>query len=87
MRAELRGERLVALFVLAWLAFHPPILNLFAVKTTLFGWPVLYLYILFAWAAAIGLTALIVSRPEEPPGQDRAAETRPGPGPGQAPEA
>ncbi len=76
MRAELRGERLVALFILAWLAFHPPILNLFAVNATVFGWPVLYLYILAAWAAVIGLTTLIVNRPEEPQAPERG-DSRP----------
>lgn len=77
MRAGLRGERLVALFFLAWIAFHPPILNLFAVNATVFGWPVLYLYILAAWAAVIGLVALIVNWPEEPQAPERGGDTRP----------
>ncbi|MGQ0677941.1 MAG: hypothetical protein ACT4N4_17910 [Rhodospirillales bacterium] len=79
MRSVLRGERLVALFIFAWIAFHPPILNLFAVKATVLGWPVLYLYILAAWAAVIALVALIAGRQEESPGPERAGEHRPGP--------
>ena len=68
MRSGLRVERLVALFILAWLLFHPPILNLFAVKATVLGWPVLYIYVLAAWAVVIALTALIVSRRDDAPG-------------------
>ena len=78
MRAGLRGERLVALFILAWIAFHPPILNLFAVNATVLGWPVLYLYILAAWAAVIGLVALIVNRPDEQ-APERTGDARQGP--------
>lgn len=77
MRAELRGERLVALFILACLAFHPPILNLFAVNATVFGWPLLYLYILAAWAAVIALTALIVNSADEPQVPERGGDVRP----------
>lgn len=76
MRAGLRGERLVALFILAWLAFHPPILNLFGVKATVLGWPVLYLYLFATWAAVIALTALIVSRREDAQVPERASETQ-----------
>ncbi len=79
MRASLRGERLVALFILAWIAFHPPILNLFAVNATVLGWPVLYLYILAAWAAVIGLVALIVNRPDEQQAPERTGDARQGP--------
>lgn len=77
MRTVMRGERLVALFFLAWFAFHPPILNLFAINATLFGWPVLYLYILSAWAAVIALVALIATREDETPTAERSGDGRP----------
>jgi len=65
MRAGLRGERLVALFILAAVAFHPPILNLFAVDSAVFGLPLLYLYVFAAWAVVIALIALITGTTEE----------------------
>ena len=74
MRQGQRGERLVALFVAAWLAFHPPLVTLFGVKATLFGLPVLYVYLFAVWGAVIALTALIVGREEE----DGALGTRAG---------
>lgn len=63
----LRGERLVALFLLGWMAFNPPILGLFGVPTTVLGLPLLYLYLFAAWAAVILLAGLAVSRREEEP--------------------
>jgi hypothetical protein len=77
MRAGLRGERLVALFILAAVAFHPPIVNLFAVGATVLGWPLLYLYVFVAWAAVIALIALITGRADEPP--ERSGDAKPAP--------
>lgn len=62
MRHGLRGERLVALFILAWLAFHPPIVTLFGVNATVLGLPMLYLYLFAAWLLVIALTGLVVGR-------------------------
>jgi len=78
MQAGLRGERLVALFILAAVAFHPPILNLFAVGTTVLGWPFLYLYVFAAWAVVIALTALITGRAKEP-SPERGGDAKPAP--------
>ncbi len=58
----LKAERLVALFLAGWIAFNPPILGLFGVPVTVFGVPLLYLYLFAGWAGVIGLAALIVER-------------------------
>ncbi len=57
-----RGERLTALFVFAFLLFNYPLLSLFSLDTTLFGLPVLYLYLFCSWALVIAATARILRR-------------------------
>jgi hypothetical protein len=57
-----RGERLIALFLLALVLFNPPLLHAFGAPGTLFGWPVLHLAIFGAWGAVILLLALAVER-------------------------
>lgn len=47
----------VVLFVVALLAFNPPVLSIFSVPELMFGIPTLYLYIFVAWAAVIALLA------------------------------
>jgi hypothetical protein len=59
---DLRGQRLVALCLLGLLLFNYPLLAVFNVPSMLFGVPVLYLYFLLAWAALIGLMALVIER-------------------------
>jgi hypothetical protein len=56
------NQRLVALFILGCVLFNYPLLSLFNVPTTLFGIPVLYVYVFAAWAALIGLLAWIMER-------------------------
>ncbi len=55
------AEWSVVLFIVALLAFNPPVLSIFSVPELIFGIPILYLYIFLAWAAAIVLLALNVS--------------------------
>ncbi len=62
VRTEQRGQRLAALFLLGCLLFNYPLLQLFARDGAIFGIPVLYCYIFGAWAALIGLMALVVER-------------------------
>lgn len=62
------AEWSVVLFIVALLAFNPPVLSIFSVPELIFGVPILYLYIFFAWAAAIVLLALNVSGLTEPEG-------------------
>ena len=64
VRTEQRGQRLAALFLLGCLLFNYPLLQLFARDGTLFGIPQLYCYVFGAWAALIGLMALVVERHE-----------------------
>ena len=56
-----RRDRLVALFALGVVLFNPPLLWLFA-DTTLFGWPLLFVYLFFAWGMFVAMIALTVER-------------------------
>ena len=60
--STVRGQRLVALFLLGVLLFNYPLLAVFNRSAEVLGIPVLYAYIFFAWAALIGLLALVVER-------------------------
>jgi len=62
MSDETRGQRFSALCMLGMLLFNYPILALFNVPGSLFGVPALYAYIFLAWAALIGLMALVAAR-------------------------
>ncbi len=61
---DIRGQRLVALCLLGILLFSYPLLAVFNVPATIFGIPVLYAYFFVAWAALIGLMALVIERRE-----------------------
>lgn len=54
------GQRLAALCMLGMLVFNFPVLALFNVPGTLFGIPLLYAYVFFAWAVLIALMAFVV---------------------------
>ena len=62
MLSLLKGPRLAALFLLGMLLFNYPLLQLFARDGTVLGLPILYCYVFCAWAALIGLMALVVER-------------------------
>jgi len=62
MRPTIRSQRLAALFLLGALLFNYPLLAVFNRTAEVFGIPVLYAYIFFAWALLIGLLALVVER-------------------------
>jgi hypothetical protein len=59
---QLKGQRLIALFLLGCLLFNYPLLALFSQDNTLWGIPILYIYIFSAWAALIGLMALVIEQ-------------------------
>jgi len=59
---DVRGQRLAALALLGVLLFNYPLLAVFNVQATLLGVPVLYAYFFVAWAALIGLMALVIER-------------------------
>ncbi len=75
----LRGERLVGLFLLGWFALNPPILGLFGTPATVFGLPLLYLYLFAVWAGIILLAALAIRGGEDtgPPSAGEDAPARP----------
>jgi len=50
------------LFLLGVLLFNYPLLQLFARDSAVLGVPLLYCYVFCAWAALIGLMALVVER-------------------------
>lgn len=56
-----RKDRLVGLFALGLVLFNPPVLWLFA-GATVFGWPLLFVYLFCAWVALTAMVALTVER-------------------------
>ncbi len=56
------NERLLALVLTGVIALNYPFISLFSEAATLFGIPVLYLYLFFVWSVFIFLVALIVAR-------------------------
>ncbi|HEX7007069.1 MAG TPA: hypothetical protein VF274_08020 [Alphaproteobacteria bacterium] len=56
-----RRDRLISLFVLGLLLFNPPLLDLFS-GGTVFGWPLLFVYLFAAWALVIAAAAAVVER-------------------------
>lgn len=62
-RRESRAhERSLALFAAGIVAFTPPLLMLFDRKVTVFGLPLLYLYLFTVWALLIALAGRIAVR-------------------------
>ncbi len=49
----MRSQRLVALFLLGVVLFNYPVLSLFSREGTVLGLPLLFAYLLSAWAAFI----------------------------------
>jgi hypothetical protein len=58
--SSLKGQRLAALFLLGCLLFNYPLLQLFSRDGAILGIPLIYCYVFGAWAALIGLMALVV---------------------------
>jgi hypothetical protein len=56
---ESKGQRFMALCMLGMVLFNYPILALFNVSGSLFGVPVLYVYLFIAWAALVALMAYV----------------------------
>jgi hypothetical protein len=62
MGSSLKGQRLVALFLLGCLLLNYPLFALFSGSATIFGVPVLFAYVFFVWALLIALMAVVVER-------------------------
>ena len=63
MKDRRKSERLVALALLGFLLFNYPLLSLFSTGDTVFGVPLLYVYLFASWALLIGLMALVSRKP------------------------
>jgi len=55
-------DRLIGLFLLAGVLFNYPVLSLFNTPASVFGVPLLYVFVFVAWAAVIALAAWIMHR-------------------------
>jgi hypothetical protein len=77
IRRGLTSERLIGLFLFGLLLFTPPLIGVVDKAYLIGGIPVLYLYLFVVWAMLIGMTALIVERPQ---GDDDSADSEPVPG-------
>ena len=62
MSDDAKAQRFLALCMLGLVLFNYPVLALFNVPGTLLGVPVLYAYLFIAWAALIGLMAVVARR-------------------------
>lgn len=62
MRKGLAGQRLVAVFIAGVLLFNYPLMSLFDRPITVFGLPLLHVYLFLAWLGLIVAIAWIVER-------------------------
>jgi hypothetical protein len=65
IRPSIKGQRLVALFLLGFLLLNFPLLNLFAGPARVLGIPVLYAYVFAVWALLIGLMVWVVEKGDD----------------------
>lgn len=61
-----RNDRLIALFLLGVALFAPPLIRVFGAPVTIFGCPLLFIYIFLAWTVVVALIAFDVERRNEP---------------------
>ena len=61
-----KNKRLVALFLFGFVLLNYPILSLFNINISVFGLPLVYIYIFGIWGLLIFLSALVMSRSKEP---------------------
>ena len=55
------AERLTAIAALGFLLFVPPLITVFDRGAQVAGVPVIWVYLLVAWAVIIGLVAIVVA--------------------------
>jgi hypothetical protein len=79
---SLGAQRLVALFVVGWLLFNFPLLQLWDREATVFGIPLFPAALFIAWGAVIAALGWIAERGlEEERGGEAPAPPPPGRGP------
>jgi hypothetical protein len=61
-----KSKRLVALFLFGFVLLNFPILSLLNLNITVFGLPLVYIYIFGVWGLLIFLAALVISRSTAP---------------------
>lgn len=61
-KQSLRGQRLVALFLVGMVLLNYPLLSLFSVEGTLWGVPILYIYLFVSWLSIIVAMALLIEQ-------------------------
>jgi hypothetical protein len=61
-----KNKRLVALFLFGFVLLNYPILSLLNLNITVFGLPLVYIYIFGVWGLLIFLAALVTRRAKEP---------------------
>jgi hypothetical protein len=64
LKANLKGQRLIAAFLLGCLLLNYPLLSLFQTEGHVFGIPLLFVYIFGAWLLLIVTVALVVEMPD-----------------------
>jgi hypothetical protein len=71
------GERLGAVFLLGLILFNPLLVQIFdgGADVSLFGVPLLYLYLFIGWAVLIGLMAVVTERTSAHAGTTREARS------------
>jgi hypothetical protein len=65
IRPSIKGQRLVALFLLGCLLLNYPLLTLFVGPVHAWGIPLLYVYVFAVWAVLIGLIMLVVEKRDD----------------------
>lgn len=60
MRKGSIGQRLLAVFAFGCVLLNAPLLRVFDEPVSLFGMPLLYLYVFGVWTALIGFIAWII---------------------------
>ena len=73
-RSEISSERLVITFILGILLFSPPFILIFDNPALVAGIPMLFLYLIIAWAALIALMMLVIEYTQGDAGQGEEIE-------------
>jgi len=60
-----KSKRLVALFLFGFVLLNYPILSLLNINITVYGLPLVYIYIFGIWGLLIFLSALVMSRSQK----------------------
>lgn len=59
-RFTVKGQRLVAIFLIGCLLLNYPLLSLFSTNNILWGIPILYIYAFVSWLAIIILMIIVI---------------------------